>query len=86
MKASLQSWRQFAWADRNQSLHQAQIHAKLYITHPRKELGLDASFALVGSSNFTIPGISKNIEMNVRIDPQAQVSELRNGLRILGAG
>ena len=54
------------------------FHAKLYITHPRKELGLDASFALVGSSNFTIPGISKNIEMNVRIDPQAQVSELRN--------
>ena len=54
------------------------FHAKLYITHPRKELGLDASFALVGSSNFTIPGISKNIEMNVRIDPQAQVRELRN--------
>lgn len=54
------------------------FHAKLYITHPRKELGLDASFALVGSSNFTIPGISKNIEMNVRIDPQAQVSQLRN--------
>jgi len=54
------------------------FHAKLYITHPREELGLDASFALVGSSNFTIPGISKNIEMNVRIDPQAQVSQLRN--------
>ncbi len=41
------------------------FHAKLYITHASKEvLG---SMALVGSSNFTLPGLTQNIEMNVQI-------------------
>ena len=41
------------------------FHAKAYITHARKEvLG---AFALVGSSNFTFPGLSENIELNVQL-------------------
>ena len=41
------------------------FHAKAYITHARQEvLG---SFALVGSSNLTYPGISENVELNVQI-------------------
>ena len=54
------------------------FHAKLYLTHVRPELAVVSSIALVGSSNFTIPGISKNIELNVRVDPQSQVKELQD--------
>lgn len=41
------------------------FHAKAYITHARVEV-VGAS-ALVGSSNFTHPGLSRNIELNVQI-------------------
>ena len=41
------------------------FHAKAYITHVREE-GVGSS-ALVGSSNFTLPGITQNVELNVRI-------------------
>nr|WP_272212719.1 phospholipase D-like domain-containing protein [Marinicella sp. W31]MDC2878630.1 phospholipase D-like domain-containing protein [Marinicella sp. W31] len=41
------------------------FHAKAYITHARKEV--IGSFALVGSSNFTLPGLTQNIELNVQI-------------------
>ena len=41
------------------------FHAKAYITHARLEV-VGAS-ALVGSSNFTFPGLSENIELNVQI-------------------
>ncbi|MCC6123740.1 MAG: DEAD/DEAH box helicase family protein [Pirellulales bacterium] len=40
------------------------FHAKAYITHARQEVV--GSFALVGSSNLTYPGITENIELNVR--------------------
>ena len=41
------------------------FHAKAYITHGRATvLG---SFALVGSSNFTYPGLQDNVELNVQI-------------------
>ena len=53
------------------------FHAKLYLTHAKPELEVVPSVALVGSSNFTIPGTSKNIELNVRVDPQSQVEELQ---------
>ena len=56
----------------------SKFHAKLYLTHARPELEVVPSVALVGSSNFTIPGISKNIELNVRVDPQSQVKELQD--------
>ena len=41
------------------------FHAKAYITHARLEI--IGSTALVGSSNFTYPGLSQNIELNVQI-------------------
>ena len=50
------------------------FHAKAYITHARQEVV--GSFALVGSSNLTMPGITENIELNVQI-PGAPVSVLQ---------
>ncbi len=41
------------------------FHAKAYITHAR--LDVIGSSALVGSSNFTFPGLTENIELNVQI-------------------
>ena len=41
------------------------FHAKAYITHARLEVV--GSAALVGSSNFTGPGLTQNIELNVQI-------------------
>ncbi len=41
------------------------FHAKCYITHARQEVV--GSFGLVGSSNFTHPGITQNLELNVQI-------------------
>lgn len=40
------------------------FHAKAYITHARMEVV--GSSALVGSSNFTCPGLTENVELNVR--------------------
>jgi len=44
------------------------FHAKAYITHARLEVV--GSSALVGSSNFTNPGLTENIELNVQITGQ----------------
>ncbi len=41
------------------------FHAKCYLTHARQEVV--GSFGLVGSSNFTHPGVTQNIELNVQI-------------------
>jgi phosphatidylserine/phosphatidylglycerophosphate/cardiolipin synthase-like enzyme len=41
------------------------FHAKAYLTHGRA--AVVGSFALVGSSNFTFPGLVDNIELNVQI-------------------
>ena len=46
-------------------VRQDKFHAKAYITHAR--LNVVGSSALVGSSNFTHPGLTKNIELNVQI-------------------
>lgn len=51
------------------------FHAKMYITHAKHEIM--GPVALVGSSNFTVPGISRNIELNVRIETGHQVVELQ---------
>lgn len=40
------------------------FHAKAYITHGRLEVV--GSAALVGSSNFTRPGLTQNVELNVK--------------------
>jgi superfamily II DNA or RNA helicase/HKD family nuclease len=41
------------------------FHAKAYITHARMEVV--GSAALVGSSNFSFPGLTENIELNIQI-------------------
>ncbi len=41
------------------------FHAKAYITHSK--LSVVGSSALVGSSNFTNPGITNNVELNIQI-------------------
>jgi hypothetical protein len=43
----------------------AKFHAKAYVTHAR--LQVVGSFGLIGSSNFTFPGLTENIELNVQI-------------------
>ena len=54
------------------------FHAKAYITHARMDVV--GSSALVGSSNFTFPGLTENIELNVQItgSPIAVLQEWYN--------
>ena len=49
------------------------FHAKAYITHSK--LNIVGSSALVGSSNFTKPGLTDNIELNVQL--RREVEELQ---------
>ena len=44
------------------------FHAKAYITHARLEVV--GSSALVGSANFTYPGLTENVELNVQVTGQ----------------
>ncbi len=41
------------------------FHAKAYITHAK--LAVVGSAALVGSSNFTEPGLTRNVELNIQV-------------------
>ncbi len=47
------------------------FHAKAYITHGKFEVM--GSTALVGSSNFTRPGLTENIELNVRLRSEVEL-------------
>lgn len=49
------------------------FHAKAYITHSK--LKVVGSAALVGSSNFTFPGVQQNVELNIQI--RREVEELQ---------
>ncbi len=51
------------------------FHAKTYITHAKLEVV--GSQALVGSSNFTKPGLTENIELNVQIQSASEVAQLQ---------
>lgn len=51
------------------------FHAKAYITHAKFEV-LGAQ-ALVGSSNFTKPGLTQNVELNVQIQSAREVAQLQ---------
>lgn len=51
------------------------FHAKAYITHAKLEVV--GSQALVGSSNFTGPGLTSNIELNVQIQSGREVAQLQ---------
>ena len=52
------------------------FHAKAYITHSRASAG--AAVALVGSSNFTLPGLTQNVELNVHIHRSGEVGQLQD--------
>ena len=51
------------------------FHAKTYITHAK--LDVIGSKALVGSSNFTRPGLTQNIELNIQVQSPGEVEELQ---------
>jgi Helicase conserved C-terminal domain/PLD-like domain len=51
------------------------FHAKAYITHAKLEVV--GSQALVGSSNFTTPGLTKNIELNIQVQSSREVAQLQ---------
>lgn len=51
------------------------FHAKAYITHAKLEVV--GSQALVGSSNFTEPGLTKNIELNIQVQSAREVGQLQ---------
>jgi len=51
------------------------FHAKAYITHPR--VAVIGSVALVGSSNFTLPGLTQNIELNIQVKAAGDVAQLQ---------
>jgi len=47
------------------------FHAKAYITHAKQ--AVVGSSALVGSSNFTTPGLTTNVELNVQIRREVEI-------------
>ena len=51
------------------------FHAKAYITHAKLEVV--GSQALVGSSNFTKPGLTQNVELNIQVQSAREVAQLQ---------
>ncbi|OGO50156.1 MAG: hypothetical protein A2148_10855 [Chloroflexi bacterium RBG_16_68_14] len=49
----------------------AKFHAKAYITHGKA--AVIGSTALVGSSNFTFPGLTTNVELNVQLRREVEL-------------
>jgi superfamily II DNA or RNA helicase len=47
------------------------FHAKAYITHAKS--AVVGSSALVGSSNFTFPGLTQNVELNVQLRREVEL-------------
>ncbi|MSR17951.1 MAG: helicase, partial [Phycisphaerales bacterium] len=60
--------------------NKGKFHAKAYITHAKLEV--IGSQALVGSSNFTKPGLETNIELNVQIQSAREVAQLQEWFEI----
>ncbi len=52
------------------------FHAKAYITHAK--IDVVGAQALVGSSNFTRPGLTQNIELNIQIQSGREVAQLQD--------
>jgi len=52
------------------------FHAKAYITHAK--LDVVGAQALVGSSNFTRPGLTKNVELNIQVQSGREVAQLQD--------
>lgn len=53
----------------------AKFHAKAYITHAKLEVV--GAKALVGSSNFTRPGLTENVELNIQVQSPGDVAQLQ---------
>lgn len=51
------------------------FHAKAYITHAK--LDVVGAQALVGSSNFTRPGLTQNVELNIQVQSGREVAQLQ---------
>ena len=51
------------------------FHAKAYITHAK--VGVIGAQALVGSSNFTRPGLNKSVELNIQVTDGQEVAQLQ---------
>ncbi len=51
------------------------FHAKAYITHAKMDVV--GAQALVGSSNFTRPGLTENIELNIQVQSGREVAQLQ---------
>jgi superfamily II DNA or RNA helicase len=51
------------------------FHSKAYITHAK--LDVVGAKALVGSSNFTRPGLTKNVELNIQVQSPGDVAQLQ---------
>lgn len=51
------------------------FHAKAYITHAKLEVV--GAQALVGSSNFTRPGLTENVELNIQVQSGREVAQLQ---------
>jgi superfamily II DNA or RNA helicase len=51
------------------------FHAKAYITHAKLEVV--GAQALVGSSNFTTPGLTQNVELNIQVQSGREVAQLQ---------
>ena len=51
------------------------FHAKAYITHAKFDV--IGAQALVGSSNFTKPGLGENIELNIQVQSGREVAQLQ---------
>ena len=51
------------------------FHAKAYITHGKFDVV--GSQALVGSSNFTRPGLTQNVELNIKLESSSEVAQLQ---------
>jgi len=51
------------------------FHAKTYITHAKMDVV--GSKALVGSSNFTKPGLTENVELNIQVQSGREVAQLQ---------
>ena len=56
--------------------NRAKFHAKAYITHAKLEVV--GPQALVGSSNFTRPGLTQNVELNIQVQSPGDVVQLQD--------
>ena len=52
------------------------FHAKAYITHAKFDVV--GAQALVGSSNFTKPGLTRNVELNIQVQSGRDVAQLQD--------